>query len=237
MSYSAVYKAVAGAQPQFDVEAPLSIDNAYDVFEAMYEARDKWRNIGGAFRVPDSTLSCIAQEEDSADDRLYRVIKAWLENGGGTSACTWSVVAETLKKKTVGREHIAREVEEKYLKQIPQASSQDVASGQIVAVHLPPQASQDEASVHVGSQQGSDTALQCCITDPFPSHPSPPFMLSQHVPLKGSGAPEMPSLSGSSHDPVPVLPQTSQSDASVHVSPQPQPQATETTSEFNMNRQ
>ena len=110
------------AQPQFDVEAPLSIDDAYDVFEAMYKACNRWRNIGGAFRVPDSTLSCIALEEDSAEDRLYRVIKAWLENGGGTSACTWALVAETLRKITVGRDDIAREVEKKYLKQMPRAT-------------------------------------------------------------------------------------------------------------------
>ena len=81
------------------------------------------------------------------------------------------------------------------------------------------------------------TVLQCCVTNPFlilfffpPSspHPFPPLPL-----LLMKGAPEIPSLSGSSHVPVPVSPQPSQSEASVHVSSQPQPQATETMSEFS----
>ena len=123
-------------------KAPLLIlttDSIQDVFEAMFEARDKWRNIGGTFRVPDSTLSCIAQEEDSADDRLRRVIRAWRD--GGTAACTWAVVAETLRNKTVGRDDLAQEVEEKYLKQISQASttssSQDVAVEEEQVVQKP----------------------------------------------------------------------------------------------------
>ena len=119
----------------------LTTDSIQDVFEAMFEARDKWRNIGGAFRVPDSTLSCIAQEEDSAEDRLRRVIRAWLESGGDTSACTWAVVAETLRNKTVGRDDLAREVEEKYLKQMSQvsttSSSQDVAVEEEQVVQKP----------------------------------------------------------------------------------------------------
>ena len=225
MSDSAVSIPATVARPRCDVEAPLSIDNAYDVFDAMCEARNRWRNIGGAFRVPDSTLSCIAQEENSAEDKLYRVIKAWLEHGGRTSTCTWAEVAKTLREKTVGRDDIAREVEEKYLNQMPQSST---TSSQNVAVHFP---SQDEASAHVVSQQGSDTvcippphcfAMLCypilfSSLLPLPLHPCSPNMshCTNDI-LKGLGAPEIPSLSGSSHDPIPVSPQPSQSEASVH---------------------
>ena len=69
--------------------APLSLENTQDVFEAMYEARDKWQNIGGVFRVP--SLSSIAQEESSSDGRLRRVIRSWLEKCAGTPSATWAV--------------------------------------------------------------------------------------------------------------------------------------------------
>ena len=76
----------------------------------MYEARDKWRNLGGVFGVPESTLRCIAKEEDDEDGKLRRVISTWLQTHGGTGRCSWSAVAQALKNKTVARDDVAREV-------------------------------------------------------------------------------------------------------------------------------
>ena len=77
--------------------SPLSIDDLQEVFEATYEARDKWRNLGGVVGVPESTLRCIAKEEADEDGKLRRVISTWLETHGGTSRCSWNAVAQALK--------------------------------------------------------------------------------------------------------------------------------------------
>ena len=59
-------------------------------------------------RVPDPSLSSIAQEESSSDGRLRRVIRCWLEKCAGTPSATWAKVAHTLRNVTVGRDDLAR---------------------------------------------------------------------------------------------------------------------------------
>ena len=103
----------------------LSVDNTYDILEAMYDARDKWRNIGGIFHVPESTLRCIALEEADNEGKLRRVIIAWLEREGGTGNCNWALVVSALRNKTVNRSDIAGEVYEKHL---PKSMSPSISS-------------------------------------------------------------------------------------------------------------
>ena len=50
----------------------LSEEATQDVFEAMYEAREKWRNIGGVFRLLDATLDAIRAEENGQRRRSGR---------------------------------------------------------------------------------------------------------------------------------------------------------------------
>ena len=102
-------------EPADNTSAPttvhiLTIDNAQDVFEMMYEAREKWRNIGRAFRLTPSTLNNINLESQNNDDKLRNVIIEWLNRCGGTGDCTWTHVAMALRNKTVAREDVAREV-------------------------------------------------------------------------------------------------------------------------------
>ena len=90
--------------------SPLSINDLQKIFEALYEARDKWRNLGGVFGVSEATLRCIAKEEDDEDSKLRRVISTWLETHGGTSHCSWRAAAQALRNITVGRHDVAHEV-------------------------------------------------------------------------------------------------------------------------------
>ena len=126
---------------------PLSLEDTQDVFEAMYEARDKWQNIGGVFRVPDSSLSSIAQEESSSDRRLRRVIRSWLEKCAGTLSATWAEVARTLGNVTVGRDDLARKVEEEHLQHTLQPSQGGISTSMHVTTppHVPPQVAQVRA--------------------------------------------------------------------------------------------
>ena len=80
----------------------------------MYEAREKWRNIGGVFHLSESTLDNIDYENRNNDDKLRKVITEWLNSYGGTGDCTWTHVAMALRNKTVAREDVAREVLEQH---------------------------------------------------------------------------------------------------------------------------
>ena len=92
----------------------LKIDSTQDVLEMMYEAREKWRFIGGVFHLTEPTLNNIDLENRSNDDKLRKVITEWLNKYGGTKECTWTHVAMALRNKTVAREDLAREVFEQY---------------------------------------------------------------------------------------------------------------------------
>ena len=97
-----------------EVACTLTIDNTQYVFEMMYEAREKWRNIGGVFRLSESTLDNIDSENRNNDDKLRKIIIEWLNKYGGTGDCTWTHVAMALRNKTVAREDVAREVLEQH---------------------------------------------------------------------------------------------------------------------------
>ena len=131
----------------------LTIDDAHDVLESMFGAREKWRRIGGVFRLSQSTLDNIESENKKNDDKLSNVIIKWLRKYGGTEKCTWAHVVMALRNKTVAREDLAQEV----FKQYPQSlsvpppslhsshTSPDSASGATVVVkhsdsHPPPPA-------------------------------------------------------------------------------------------------
>ena len=92
----------------------LKIDNTQDIFEMMYDAREKWRNFGGVFHLSQSTLNNINAENQNNDDKLRSVITEWLNKYGGTEECTWTHVAMALRNKTVAREDLAREVFEQH---------------------------------------------------------------------------------------------------------------------------
>ena len=88
----------------------FSIDDLQDIYEAMFDARAQWRNIGGAFHVPNGDLSALAQDERDAEGKLRSVIETWLNHHGGTEICTWAEVANVLENKTVGCGDMAREL-------------------------------------------------------------------------------------------------------------------------------
>ena len=92
----------------------LTVDDAQVVLESMFGAREKWRRIGGVFRLSQSTLDNIDAENVHNDDKLSNVIIKWLRKYGGTENCTWTHVAMALRNKTVAREDLAQEVFEQY---------------------------------------------------------------------------------------------------------------------------
>ena len=108
------HKGATNSSPVPSKAPTLTVDNTQDVFEIMYDARRKWRNIGGYFRLSESILENIDVENQNNDDRLRKVIIEWLKKFGGTDKCTWTQVAMALRNHTVDREDLAQKVFEKY---------------------------------------------------------------------------------------------------------------------------
>ena len=95
-----------------DISSPvtLTIKNTQKVYERMYDAREKWRSIGGIFGISESTLDNIDSENRSNEDKLRKVIIEWLKGNGDNKNLTWSQVVIALRNETVAREDLAQKV-------------------------------------------------------------------------------------------------------------------------------
>ena len=133
----------------------LTVDNAHDVLESMFGAREKWRRIGGVFRLSQSTLDNIESENKQNDDKLSNVIIQWLRKYGGTEKCTWAHVAMALRNKTVAREDLAQKVFEQY----PQSLS--VPPPSLHSSHTSPDSASGATAVvkHSGSHPQAGNCL------------------------------------------------------------------------------
>lgn len=70
------------------------------LYDAAYEARPKWRNIGLQLDVSPSTLESIdTKNRESNECCFYDVLSEWLKTG---SNCSLDVFVSALANKTVG---------------------------------------------------------------------------------------------------------------------------------------
>ena len=84
------------------------------VVEQMWEAREKWYNIGLCFKIPPSQLDVIKSESRDDIDELFRkMITEWLRRG---RCCNWKAVYDALKNPTVGKESTAEKLSEWFTK-------------------------------------------------------------------------------------------------------------------------
>ena len=104
---TAMSTAKAGPEDGSAVTATLTMKDTHKVYEAMFDARDKWRSIGGIFHLSPSTLINIDADNKNNEDKLYKVIIEWLKRG---ESCSWSQIVMALRNKTVSREDLAQEV-------------------------------------------------------------------------------------------------------------------------------
>ena len=104
---TAMSTAKAGPEHGSVVTVTLTIKDTHEVYEAMFDARDKWRSIGGIFHLSPSTLINIDADNKNNEDKLYYVIIEWLNRD---ESCSWSQVVMALRNKTVAREDLAQEV-------------------------------------------------------------------------------------------------------------------------------
>jgi hypothetical protein len=84
------------------------------VMEQMWEAREKWYNIGLYFKIPSSQLDVIKSEtKDDIDEMFRKMIKQWLQVG---HCCNWKTVYDALKSPTVSKEPTAEKLSEWLIK-------------------------------------------------------------------------------------------------------------------------
>ena len=69
------------------------------VMEQMWEAREKWYNIGLNFKIPHSQLGVIKSDAKKIDEMFTEMIKQWLQAG---DCCNWKTVYDALKSPIVG---------------------------------------------------------------------------------------------------------------------------------------
>ena len=89
-------------------EKTLDIDDKQDVFEALFDARDKWEEIGGVLRMKESDLRVIKLEElGDCAKCLNRLVTKWLNDGRN---CTWRVLTDALRNVTVNKPNLAQSI-------------------------------------------------------------------------------------------------------------------------------
>ena len=82
--------------------------------EQMWEAREKWYNIGLYFEIKSSQLDVIISEsKDDIDEMFRKMIKQWLQVG---HCCNWKTVYDALKSPTVSKESTAEKLSEWLIK-------------------------------------------------------------------------------------------------------------------------
>ena len=78
-----------------------------DIVAALYQARTKWRLIGLGLKVLPGDLQAIEDENRKQEDCLRCMLTKWLEKSDNN---TWEAIVQVLKKSTVGRHDVAKQI-------------------------------------------------------------------------------------------------------------------------------
>ncbi len=92
-----------------DVPIVLSIDDLYDVLDAVMDTADEWHNFGLALGVLEPTLRHIKADHGNSDCKtcIREMLSHWLRNGQST---TWQDIIRALCSRFVGQRKIAEEI-------------------------------------------------------------------------------------------------------------------------------
>ena len=72
----------------------------------MWDAREKWHNIGVRFKIGVQNLKVIGKYGD-VDKKFNLVVIKWLERGDN---CTWNNICDVLRHRTVDRGGLATKI-------------------------------------------------------------------------------------------------------------------------------
>ena len=89
------------------ISGSLGIDDFKDVQAALWDARDKWYNIGVQLNMSIASLDAIRRENrDNPDTCFNEMLSNWLRNG--RPPLTWNNLADALRSRPVGCGHLIR---------------------------------------------------------------------------------------------------------------------------------
>ena len=87
----------------------LSIDDLYDVHAKLFDARDKWFNVGLGLNIKFNALKSIKSEQNDNGDCLREMLAHCIQSGG---PLTWTDLCSCLRCPTVGRNDLANEIDQ-----------------------------------------------------------------------------------------------------------------------------
>lgn len=90
----------------------LCPQDAMRILEQVLEAQNSSRYIGLLLKVPDYVVDSIHKEHLDSKDRLYRVIKEFLN--GTDPKPTWEAIANALRNPIVNLSRLAKKIEDKF---------------------------------------------------------------------------------------------------------------------------
>ncbi|CAI8033424.1 Interferon-induced helicase C domain-containing protein 1, partial [Geodia barretti] len=85
----------------------LRVDDLYEVQEAIWDTRPKWKNIGLGLLISPPDIEVINENNGNIDDKFHSMILKWLENGKN---CTWAALCKALSARSVGHANLAARI-------------------------------------------------------------------------------------------------------------------------------
>ena len=89
--------------------AALSMDELGTVYTKLYDAQNKWFDIGLALNISYSTLESIESEKQNNSDRLRRMLAHRIQSGG---PITWANLSDCLRHPTIKRNDLAKDIDQ-----------------------------------------------------------------------------------------------------------------------------
>ncbi len=91
----------------------LNQSDLKQVYNAVFEARAKWRRIGLQLELTHGDLEAIDSHYRNPDDQLEEVLAKWLKGG----EATWRQLTEALYSVPVGETALAKQIRMKHCQQ------------------------------------------------------------------------------------------------------------------------
>ena len=100
-------------QPAWLYTANLTAKDLPTVYDNLYDARTKWREIGMQLKLDKDTLQCIESETESQDHNS-KCLRKMLTHHLEAVECplTWELLCDCLRSPTVSRNDVAEKIEQ-----------------------------------------------------------------------------------------------------------------------------
>ncbi len=109
--------------------ASISSNDLREVYEATYEAREKWANVLLALDVTNPTIESIRSKFHGNPDDCYRQgLSQWLQEGDKS----WNDVARAMSSPTVGHKDIAGAISKSHLS--AQSKSESLHAARVIGI-------------------------------------------------------------------------------------------------------